>query len=129
MEPLCIKETEDTPVICLDPETGIMEFAGNSLPENASLFYEPVLQWLDEYNQLPNKKTTFVFKIRVISSSSSKIFFDILSKIDNLHENENSEVKILWYYTVYDDEMREIGLDYRDAMTVPFELILMDEEK
>ncbi|MFO7829409.1 MAG: DUF1987 domain-containing protein [Bacteroidales bacterium] len=129
MDTFFIKPTEDTPLIRFDPKTGCFEFSGNSLPENASMFYEPVIQWLDEYNKSPQKKTTFVFKIKVISSSSSKIFFDILSKIDDLNENENSDVKVLWYYTVYDDEIRETGLDYRDSMNVPFELILIDEEK
>ena len=129
MDTLFIKPTEDTPLIRFDPKAGCFEFTGNSLPENASMFYEPVIKWLDEYNQSPLKRTTFLFKIKVISSASSKIFFDILSKIDTLYEEENSDVKVLWYYTVYDDELRETGLDYRDSMNVPFELILMDEEK
>jgi hypothetical protein len=128
MEALFIKQTEDTPLINLDPETGIMEFSGNSLPENASLFYEPVVLWLDDYNDHPNDKTTFVFKIKVISSSSTKIFFDILSKIDFLYDSGKSEVNVLWYYNVYDDEIREIGIDYRDCMNVDFELVLIEEE-
>jgi hypothetical protein len=92
MEPLLIKPTEDTPLINIDPDTWEMNFSGNSLPENARLFYEPVINGLDKYNNHPHKQTHFVFNVKVISSSSTKIFFDILSKIDVLHESGRSEV-------------------------------------
>jgi len=127
MEPLLIKPTEDNPFINLKSDTGEMNFSGNSLPENASLFYEPVINWLDKYNHHPHKRTNFIFNVKVISSSSTKIFFDILNKIDALHESGKSEVNVLWYYTAYDDEIREIGLDFKDAMNATFELVLCDE--
>lgn len=66
--------------------------------------------------------------MKMISSSSSKIFFDIFNKIDALNENTNSEVKVTWLYSIYDDEIREIGIDYRDSMNVPFEIVLDDSE-
>ncbi|MCK5171110.1 MAG: DUF1987 domain-containing protein [Bacteroidales bacterium] len=123
-----IKQTEDTPLINLNPETGKFEIKGNSIPENIYLFYDPVLTWLDKYIENPNKKTEFVFQMKMISSSSSKIFFDIINKIDALNENTNSEVKVTWLYSIYDDEIREIGIDYRDSMNVPFEIVLDDSE-
>ncbi|HSH50768.1 MAG TPA: DUF1987 domain-containing protein [Bacteroidales bacterium] len=127
MEPLIIKPTDDTPLINLDPDTGEMIFSGNSLPENASLFYEPVINWLDMYNHHPHMRTNFIFNVKVISSSSTKIFFDILNKIDALHESGKSAVNVLWYYSVYDDQIREIGLDYKDSMNANFELELCDK--
>lgn len=127
MEPLIIKPTEDTPFINLISDIGEMNFSGNSLPENASLFYEPVINWLDKYNLHPHKRTNFIFNVKVISSSSTKIFFDILNKIDALHESGKSEVNVLWYYAAYDDEIREIGLDFKDTMNANFELVLCDE--
>jgi len=126
MEVLFIKPTEDNPMIKLDPREGVMIFLGNSMPENARLFYDPVIFWLDEYNNNPHPKTTFSFHLKVISSSSTKIFFDILNKIDELYESGRSEVNVLWHYTVYDDEIHEIGMDYKDSMNVPFELVLID---
>ncbi len=128
MNTFYIKQTEDTPLIHFDPETGRFEIKGNSIPENIYLFYDPVLIWLDKYIESPNKKTEFIFQMKMISSSSSKIFFDIFNKIDALNENTNSEVKVTWLYSIYDDEIREIGIDYRDSMNVPFEIVLDDSE-
>ncbi len=128
MNTFYIKQTEDTPLIHFDPETGRFEIKGNSIPENIYLFYDPVLSWLDKCIKTPNKKTEFIFQMKMISSSSSKIFFDIFNKIDTLNENTNSEVKVTWLYSIYDDEIREIGIDYRDSMNVSFEIVLDDSE-
>lgn len=128
MNTFYLKQTDDTPLIHFDPETGRFEIKGNSIPENIYLFYDPVLSWLDKYIENPNKKTEFIFQMKMISSSSSKIFFDIFNKIDTLNENTNSEVKVTWLYNIYDDEIREIGIDYRDSMNVPFEIVLDDSE-
>lgn len=128
MNTLYIKETEDTPLIHYDPNSGIFKIEGNSIPENAYLFYDPVLIWLDKYIENPKEKIEFIFQMKMISSSSSKMFFDILNKIDALNENTSSEVKVTWLYSIYDDEIREIGLDYRDFINVPFEIVLADSE-
>ena len=128
MNTLYIKKTEDTPLIHFDPETGRLKIKGNSIPENIYIFYDPILTWLDKYMENPNKETKFIFQMKMISSSSSKVFFDILNKIDVLNENTNSEVKVTWLYSIYDDEIREIGIDYRDSMNVPFEIVLADSE-
>ena len=74
MEVLFIKPTEDNPMIKLVPVKGVMSISGNSMPENATLFYEPVILWLKEYNKNPHYKTTFIFSLKVISSSSTKVF-------------------------------------------------------
>ena len=123
-----VNKTEDTPLVHFDPETGKFEIRGNSIPENIYMFYDPVLSWLDKYMKEPHDTTEFIFEMKMISSSSSKIFFDLLNKIDAINDTTNSEVKVTWLYSIYDDEIREIGLDYRDSMNVPFELILIEQE-
>ncbi len=49
METIKIQGTEDTPKIILDAGNEILEISGRSLPEDVSSFYEPVLNWLNEY--------------------------------------------------------------------------------
>ena len=108
--------------------TGIFELSGVSIPENAAVFYAPVVDWLRNYVQTPNDATDFVFKIQMISSSSSKIFFDIINKIKQLGDNKDVCVRVLWHYNMYDDEIREQGLEYKQFLEVPFELIVMDDD-
>ena len=127
MKLLHINATEDTPEINLDPVSGVMEFTGISIPENAPIFYKPVIDWLDDYIKSPNKTTDFVFNIKMISSSSSKIFYDIITKIDQLSENKEVCIRVFWYYSIYDDEILEQGHEYKNMLSVFFDLILVEE--
>lgn len=127
MKLLHINATEDTPEINLNPESGVLEFKGISIPENAPIFYKPVIDWLEEYIKSPNKTTDFIFNIKMISSSSSKIFYDIITKIDQLSENKDVCIRVLWYYSIYDDEILEQGHEYKKMLSVYFDLILVEE--
>jgi len=49
MEILQISEKNHTPRVLLDPNAGIFEFEGISLPEDLFAFYMPVLEWFDKY--------------------------------------------------------------------------------
>ena len=60
MEVIKLKGTDDTPAIILDKENGIFEISGRSLPEDVTTFFEPVLNWLDEYQE----ECCYVFRKR-----------------------------------------------------------------
>ena len=73
METIKIQGTEDTPKVILDKENELMEISGRSLPEDVTAFYEPILNWLNEYSESPNKKTIFNFKLVYFNTASSKL--------------------------------------------------------
>jgi hypothetical protein len=122
METIKIQGTEDTPKIMLDAENEIMEISGRSLPEDVSSFYEPVLNWLNEYAENPNKKTVFNFKLTYFNTASSKLLLDILMKLEEMHEKGN-DVLIRWHFPEDDEDMAEAGEEYADIVDVPFEQI------
>jgi len=122
METIKIQGTEDTPRIILDAENDIMEISGRSLPEDVSSFYEPVLNWLNDYSESPNKKTIFNFKLTYFNTASSKLLLDILMKLEEMHEN-GQEVLVRWHYPEDDEDMAEAGEEYADIVDVPFEQV------
>ncbi len=122
METIKIQGTEDTPKIILDNDNQIMEVSGRSLPEDVTSFYEPVLTWLDEYAQNPNKKTIFNFKLVYFNTASSKLLLDILMKLEEIHEAGN-DVLIRWHFPEDDEDMEEAGEEYADIVDVPFEQV------
>ncbi|MFP4620768.1 MAG: DUF1987 domain-containing protein [Bacteroidales bacterium] len=122
MEVIKIKGTDDTPSIVLDKDNEIFEISGRSLPEDVSTFYEPILNWLDEYAEDPNGKTVFSFKLVYFNTASSKLLLDILMKLESLYENGN-DVFIKWYYPEDDEDMQEAGEEYADIVDIPFEQI------
>jgi hypothetical protein len=122
METIKIQGTEDTPKILLDAGNEIMEISGRSLPEDVSSFYEPVLNWLSEYAENPNKKTVFNFKLTYFNTASSKLLLDILMKLEEMNE-KGHEVLIRWHYPEDDEDMAEAGEEYADIVDVPFEQV------
>jgi hypothetical protein len=122
METIKIQGTEDTPKIMLDAENEIFEISGRSLPEDVSSFYEPVLNWLNEYAESPNGKTVFNFKLTYFNTASSKLLLDILMKLEEMHE-KGQEVLIRWHYPEDDEDMAEAGEEYSDIVDVPFEQV------
>jgi hypothetical protein len=122
METIKIQGTEDTPKIILDAENEILEISGRSLPEDVSSFYEPVLNWLNEYSENPKKKTVFNFKLTYFNTASSKLLLDILMKLEEMHE-KGQDVLIKWHYPEDDEDMAEAGEEYADIVDVPFEQV------
>jgi hypothetical protein len=122
METIKIQGTEDTPKIILDAENELLEISGRSLPEDVSSFYEPVLNWLNEYAESPKKKTIFNFKLTYFNTASSKLLLDILMKLEEMHE-KGLDVLIRWHYPEDDEDMAEAGEEYADIVDVPFEQI------
>lgn len=122
METIKIQGTEDTPKIMLDKENEIFEISGRSLPEDVSAFYEPVLNWLNEYAENPNKKTIFNFKLTYFNTASSKLLLDILMKLEEMH-GKGQDVLIKWHYPEDDEDMAEAGEEYADIVDVPFEQV------
>jgi hypothetical protein len=122
METIKIQGTEDTPKIILDADNDFFEISGRSLPEDVTSFYEPVLNWLEEYGESPNDKTVFNFKLVYFNTASSKLILDVLMKLEEIHE-DGHDVLIKWHFPEDDEDMEEAGEEYSDIVDVPFEQV------
>jgi hypothetical protein len=122
MKVLDIKATNDTPKVLFDPQNEIFEISGRSLPEDVVLFYQPVLDWLEEYIEDPIEYTEFVFKYVYFNTATSKLIQDILFKLEQLHENDH-KVKVIWYYEEDDEDMLDLGEEFEEIVDLDFEIV------
>ncbi len=127
MKQLIIKATSKTPFIKFDPETGILEIKGRSIPENAIEFYKPLVEWLNEYAENPKEKTEVHIQLDYFNTSSSKCILDIFKKLESIHK-KGHPVVIKWYYEEDDEDMLEAGEDYQSILKIPFEMIEIEGE-
>lgn len=111
---------EYLPTILFDMEAGIFSIKGKSVPEDGKVFYEPVLQWLEQYAQNPLSETHLIFDLEYFNISSSKMLLYILYKLNEL-QTAGNKVKVTWCYAADDDEMFEVGEDYAFMVDIPFE--------
>lgn len=122
MQSLYLQKKTKTPEVVFDPEKGVFEISGRSIPENSVDFYKPLLEWLDSYAQQPNGTTHFTVKLEYFNTSSSKCLIDIFRKLENMHLHAH-EVMIYWYYEEEDEDMKESGEDFKDILKVPIEMV------
>lgn len=121
MELIKIAATDETPKVTLDPEKGFFEFSGKSLPEDVTIFYNPLLAWIENYAQSPNKPTQVVFKMDYFNTASSKLILDILMKLEEIHE-EHDCISVEWHCREDDEDMEEAGEEFSDIVDLPFEI-------
>jgi len=122
MESINIEATDETPQVQLDASSGEFLFAGKSLPEDVTSFFNPLMEWLDEYQSSAAAKTVVSFKMDYFNTTSSKMILDILMKLEEYVESD-LDVLVKWYFREEDEDMEEAGEEYEDIVEVPFEQI------
>ncbi len=122
MELMNIEGTPKTPTVVMNPNTGVIDIKGRSIPENSIEFYRPVVEWLDEYIKNPQPNTVVNVQLEYFNTSSSKCILDVFKKLEVLKKNQK-DIVINWYYEEDDEDMLEAGEDYESIIKVPFKMI------
>lgn len=136
MKGLNIPATAKSPRVLLDTDKNIFEIQGNSRPENVRDFYFPIIykirkyfekvidkNMVDEFNE---KSFKFNFKLDYFNSSSAKFISDILVLIRDFTE-EGLNLKVNWYFADGDEDMMEVGEDFSEMISVPFNYIMIEK--
>ena len=126
MDNLVIEGTKQTPHIDFNASTGVLNISGRSIPENTFEFFNPVLQWLDEYAGIAGDETVINVSLEYFNTSSSKYILEIFKRLKGVL-NDGKDVLVKWYYEEDDEEMMETGEDYEDVSGLPFEIIAIEE--
>jgi hypothetical protein len=121
MEPLRREATRDTPKVILDKTNHVFEIIGRSLPENVEAFYQPIIEWIDDYTEQPNPKTELTIHMEYFNTASSKVLMDILLKLDKIYK-EGYEVVVYWYYDKKYQAMAEAGHEFGELVEVPIKV-------
>lgn len=124
MEKLYIEQTKATPQIDFDPQTNILKIRGQSYPENAFKFYEPILNWVDEYiNETQGEILIEIeFNLPYINTSSSKCIMMFLEKLDNAC-SIGKNVIVNWFYDEENESELECAEEFREDVSIPFNIV------
>jgi hypothetical protein len=127
METLYIEGSRSTPEINFDPHQNKLVIWGQSYPENSFKFYEPILEWIDQYLTTPAESFEVALNIPYINSSSSKCLMDILEKLNDAYE-EGKSFSFKWYCDIENESELECAEEFREDVTFPFEIIPLSGE-
>ena len=122
MDKISIQGSPKTPTVNFDPERGVLEIKGRSIPENSVDFYQPLFDSLGRYASSPQSATNVKIDLEYYNSSSSKCIVDILRALENIHA-KHAGVTINWYFDKDDKTMQDAGEDYQNIIKIPFNII------
>ncbi|GAB4342856.1 MAG: DUF1987 domain-containing protein [Flammeovirgaceae bacterium] len=127
MENFNLEETPKTPKISFDANTGIFTISGRSIPENSIEFYKPLFDWLDEYSKQPKGETKVEVKLEYFNTSSSKCLVEVFRRLEDIYQN-GKNVAINWYYEEDDEDMQESGEDFKEIISIPINMTILEQE-
>ena len=58
---LNISSSEFSPEVDFNAGSGILSISGRSMPEDVGSFFEPIIEWIDEY--IENARDQTIFKV------------------------------------------------------------------
>ena len=127
MKDLNIEGTRTSPEICFDEEKNILSFKGESFPENAAGFYNPILSWIESYLESAEHKELIVnMELIYFNTSSSKIFLDIFDMLDEAAE-EGKQTCLNWIFDEENESAMEAGEEFQEDLEfLKFNLVQKD---
>jgi hypothetical protein len=128
MENYIIKETKSTPSIDFSLMENKLSFKGESYPENAYNFYEPLYEVLGKYLEFNSKDALVVdFQLSYINTSSIKCLILLFDKLNTSYKN-GKNIIINWYYDEENGFDYDMGQDFKMGIDIPFNFISIGEE-
>ena len=124
MELVSLESTRKTPNVLLDP-SGRIRIGGRSIPEDASKFYDNVLNWVLDYCHTPSDSTVVDIELEYFNSGSAKFIMQILRELSELLA-EGRDLKVNWYYEEGDDDILERGEYYSSILDLEINFIETD---
>ena len=121
MELISLDSTKKTPEVLLDPE-GKIRIGGRSIPEDASKFYDFILNWVLEYVASPKDSTRVDIELEYFNSGSAKYVMQILRELSELHAS-SKDLQVNWYYEEGDDDILERGEYYSSILDLNINFI------
>ena len=124
MEKLHFKGSEETPTIIFDRETPEFLIKGKSFMEDVLAYYEPVINWLEEYKKDPLPVTACKIEVEYINTASSKMFLDVVGELNDIYL-DGFDAKIEWYYFEDDEDMESTGKEFSEMFEIPIKFIMV----
>lgn len=124
MNRLYIEATKSTPEVFFDLEKNKLLISGQSYPENAFKFYEPILEWIELYmDQLqPEVEASVELYLPYINTSSSKCFMMLLEALEEAY-SAGKAVQLKWYYCEENESELECAEEFTEDLSLPFQII------
>ena len=127
MEIIKIEPKDLLPGVILNKNSNTFRMYGTSCPMETEEFYEPIINWMNNYLRNPLSETVFEIFFSYFDTSSSKYLLHIFYKLEDL-QDAGYDVHVKWFYAEDDDDMLEEAEEFENTVYLDFEIIPVENE-
>ena len=120
MEKIVIEPTKKS--LELECSPGYFKLSGNSILSDPRKFFQPIVEWVEEYVQNPENLTTIDLKLEYVDTASVQSVFDIMRIFKPL-QDKDKEVVVNFYFEFDDPELLELGEIMEGRLGIKFNFI------
>jgi len=131
MNSLKIEGTTFTPEINFDIDNNTLSFLKVSKPANAIEFYQPVFEFLDNFEKEKVKakvvnQLIVDFNFDYFNTATAKVLYELLAKFKRI-KKQGVDIIIKWFYHEEDEDLLEEGQMMAEAVGLDFKFITLPE--
>jgi len=122
---LSLEATQFSPSVNADWEQGRLQMSGESYPENTYEFFAQIISWTEAY--LREKPTPLVLELQLsyLNTSSIRAMIDIFDLLEEA-SSDGKGVSVKWFYDNRNPRASELGEEFKEDYTFPFDIIALD---
>ncbi len=122
MTNLEIAQTNSTPGIEADWDSGLLRLRGDSYPENSFALFQPVVEWVETYLRDTQRPLRLELELLYLNTSSVRALMDILDQLEDAHQ-EQRPVSVTWLYDAANERVADLAEEFKEDCTFPFEIV------
>jgi len=127
MQDLEVAATGTTPAIRFSAEAGVLEIRGESYPENAFAFFDPPIGWLRRFLSETDHAVRFDVEVAYMNTSSIRAMVDMLDLLEQAHLF-GRKVVVRWLHDVENERALDMGEEFKEDLTLPFEIVALSSQ-
>lgn len=121
MDNLAITQSQSSPAISADWDTGVIRMKGDSYPENSFELFQPLIDWVEAYLAKAGRPLKLELELVYLNTSSIRSMMDIFDQMEAAHKNGQA-VSAHWIYEAADERVGQLADEFREDCTFPFSI-------
>ena len=109
------EKTKTSPYLLIDEENNYMKLEGKSYLEDVFGFFQDINDWLDKIFENDSAELTFDCEMEYFNSSTTKMIFNSLRKMDNAAE-KGAKITVNWIAYEDDEMIIECGEEFAEDL-------------
>jgi len=121
-----IAQTNTSPAVSADWESGRILIRGDSYPENSFELYHPLIKWVEAFLAGLDRPLRLELELLYMNTSSVRVLMDILDLLESAFQ-KGRDVGVSWRYDIGNERVAELAVEFKEDCTFPFDITARTE--